>query len=80
MVAVEVNGYRIEAGVDLEGANLSDANLSGANLSGANLYVANLEGAKLEDVGLEGAIADDDTTWPEGFHPKARGVIFQASD
>ncbi len=75
MVAVEVNGYRIEAGVDLEGANLSDA-----NLSGANLYVANLEGAKLEDVGLEGAIADDDTTWPEGFHPKARGVIFQASD
>ena len=35
VVVVEVNGYTIEPGVDLYGANLSAANLAGADLSGA---------------------------------------------
>jgi uncharacterized protein YjbI with pentapeptide repeats len=35
---VEVNGYTIEPGADLEGAHLSGANLEGANLSGAKAH------------------------------------------
>ena len=42
-------------------------NLTGANLTGANLGWAN----------LDGAIADQDTQWPEGFDPEAAGVIFE---
>ena len=34
MGAVEVNGYTIEPGADLTGANLSEARLTGANLAG----------------------------------------------
>ena len=48
------------------GGNLTDADLHGANLEGANLAEANLEGAK----------ADGDTKWPDGFDPVAAGVIF----
>ena len=43
-MAMEVNGYKIEPGVDLERANLRGANLRGANLRGANLTCANLSG------------------------------------
>jgi hypothetical protein len=42
-----VNGYEIEPG---------------ANLSGAD---------------LEGAKANEDTDWPEGFDPVAAGVLFE---
>jgi uncharacterized protein YjbI with pentapeptide repeats len=52
VVVVEVNGYKIEPG----------ANLTGANLEEAQLYRA---------------VADIDTTWPDGFDPEAAGVIFQ---
>ncbi|MDP7599252.1 MAG: pentapeptide repeat-containing protein [Acidimicrobiales bacterium] len=52
MEAVEVNGYTIEPGADLNGANLSEANLTGA-------------------------IADEDTRWPEGFDPVVAGVTFE---
>ena len=60
--AVEVNGYTIEPGTNLGGANLTVAFLVGANLEGANLYRAK---------------ANEDTTWPEGFDPEAAGVIFE---
>jgi len=43
---VEVNGYTIEPGAKLGGADLS------------------------------GAIANEDTIWPDGFNPVAAGVIF----
>jgi hypothetical protein len=46
--------------------------LPGANLEGADLKRANLTGA-----GLVGAETDRDTVWPEGFDPKAAGVIFE---
>ena len=64
MVVVEVNGYTIEPGADLGGADLRYTNLEGANLKSKN---------------LTGAKANEDTTWPEGFDPKAafRGVIFE---
>jgi uncharacterized protein YjbI with pentapeptide repeats len=61
VAAVEVNGYTIEPG----------ANLGGANLTGADLYRANLTGAD-----LSGAMAQEGITWPEGFDPEAAGVIF----
>jgi uncharacterized protein YjbI with pentapeptide repeats len=60
------------SGTDLSGANLADANLIEVNLSGANLSGANLSRAY-----LEGAKADVDTVWPEGFDPEAAGVIFE---
>ena len=148
VVVVEVNGYTIEPGADLEGANLEavwnghgvwpvsnrgaflreadlrGANLSWANLSGANFAEANLSGANLTSVrlpfdgsgasdqyllthdcddefiitnlsgavfkqprewrnwledspgaNLTGVTADETTVWPEGFDPKAFGVI-----
>ena len=38
---------------------------------------ANLEGANLKGANLEEAVADEGTPWPEGFDPKAAGVIFE---
>jgi len=52
---VEVNGYKIEPGADLRGANLVDADLAGANLEKANLYGANLLSANLMGANLMGA-------------------------
>ena len=49
MEAVEVNGYTIEPGADLSGANLKRANLAGANLEGANLKRANLSGPDFKE-------------------------------
>ncbi len=66
MLVVEVNGYTIEPGANLERADLERADLEGADLSGANLTGADLGGAK----------ANRDTIWPEGFDPEAAGVIF----
>ena len=86
MVVVEVNGYTIEPGANLEGADLNGANLEMAELNGANLggadlresslIRANLEGAALKWADLTSTFADKDTRWPEGFDPKAAGVIF----
>ena len=59
MVVVEVNGYTIEPGADLEGVKLGGANLPGANLSGADLGQT---------------VADEDTTWPGSFDPAAAGL------
>ena len=84
---VEVNGYTIEPGANLEkaqleradltkarleGANLERADLSGANLGGANLY-----GAELRWVNLLKAKANKETIWPDRFDPEAAGVIFE---
>ncbi len=79
MIVVEVNGYKIEPGADLGGANLFKANLtsadlggvylSGANLKGADLSGANLQWANLKDARLGGARGNKGTVWPEGFDP-----------
>ncbi len=37
---------------------------------------ADLRGANLIGANLRGAVADEDTFWPERFDPKAAGVIF----
>ena len=50
-----VNGYTIEPGANLSGANLSGADLSSANLTGANLYSADLRGANLYSANLSSA-------------------------
>ena len=83
----EVNGYMIGPGADLRradlfGADLEGVDLSGADLNGANLYEANLSGADLggallSGVNLIGARANKNTTWPDGFDPKAAGVTFE---
>ena len=33
--------------------------------------------ADLRGANLRGAVADEDTFWPEGFDPEAAGVIFE---
>jgi uncharacterized protein YjbI with pentapeptide repeats len=60
-------------GADLRGANLKDANFRGARLPGTFL-----EDAKVEGADFTGSRADRSTTWPEGFDPKAAGVIFSS--
>ncbi len=67
MDVVEINGYTIEPGADLARADLRGAKLAGTDLRQANLRLADLEGAK----------ADENTFWPEGFDPVAAGVIFE---
>ncbi len=67
---MEVNGYNIEPGANLNRANLNRANLKGANLTGAIL-----EGADL--IGVFGsAIWDESTIWPEGFTPIKRIDVY----
>ncbi|MBM4226113.1 MAG: pentapeptide repeat-containing protein [Gammaproteobacteria bacterium] len=56
---MEVNGYRIEPGVNLTGANLTGADPLNANLSDADLGGAHLDGAKLEGANLRGANPPD---------------------
>ena len=51
---MEVNGYKIERGVNLSGADFSGANLSGADLFGANLTNTILTGANLFGVDITG--------------------------
>ena len=75
MVVVEVNGYTIEPGAILWGADLTGANLRDAKLNMARLSGANLSGADLSGTDLRGAVADEDTIWPEGFDPEAAGVF-----
>ncbi len=55
---------------------ISMANLEGANLAGAVFTQANLTRANLFGADLRWAIANEDTSWPEGFDPEAAGVIF----
>ena len=55
LIARTVNGYVIEPGADLSGADLSSAILTDANLSSAILTDADLSGASLRDTNLNGA-------------------------
>ena len=55
LIATNVNGYDIEPGADLSGADLQDANLRNANLSGADMTDADLNNANLQDADLSGA-------------------------
>jgi uncharacterized protein YjbI with pentapeptide repeats len=77
VLVVEVNGYTIEPGANLHGADLTGANLEGVDLLKANLARANLARANLGGVFLYRAKANQDTTWPEGCDPVAAGVIFE---
>ena len=74
---MEVNGYTIEPGAALIGADFQGADLQGANLYEADLSGADLGGTLLSGVNLIGARANKNTTWPEGLDPKAAGVIFE---
>lgn len=65
---------------NLENASLGDATLDGAGLTGANLRNTDLRwtslrGATLTDTDLAGALYNDDTAWPQGFDPGARGAV-----
>ncbi len=55
MDGVEVNGYTIEPGANLEGTDLSGVDLRQANLEGVNLYRANLQGTNFQGAYLGGA-------------------------
>ncbi|MBV7333953.1 pentapeptide repeat-containing protein [Chloroflexi bacterium TSY] len=63
----------------LQEANLREARLGpdlwGVKLEGADLSKANLERADFEYVNLTGAMYTAETTWPDGFDPKAAGGI-----
>ena len=52
---LEVNGYKIEANANLQGADLRDASLWSANLRDANLRDAILRNADLRGADLQGA-------------------------
>ncbi len=77
MVVVEVNGYTIEPGAHLEGADLGGASLYRADLEGAYLKGAYLARADLSGANLARAKANELTIWPEGFDPVAAGVTFE---
>ena len=63
---MEVNGYKIERGANLRGANLRKANLRWANLSEADLNEANLRGADLNEANLRGAdLSEADLRWAD---------------
>ena len=67
---------------DLQEARMSGAILTAAILREADLRGANLTGAKLDETDLEGAVADDETKWPNGFSRRsaeASGVVFLVS-
>ena len=51
--------------LDASSEDHSERSLTDANLTGAS---------------LEGAIADENTRWPEGFDPEAAGVLFFDGD
>jgi uncharacterized protein YjbI with pentapeptide repeats len=79
------------ANADLSGATLCGANFSGASFAGANLTRAdfgcdNLNGSTtlkgtdlrsdtLRYATLSGAIFDESTVFPDGFDPRAHGML-----
>ena len=77
VVSVKVNGYTIEPGANLAEANLRGANLTRELLSSPRRGEHHLGADKLEGPNFERAFADEATRWPEGFDPKAAGVIIQ---
>ena len=72
-------------GANLRAARLTHANLMGADMTGANLWQADLSGANLcgatclwgeiSKACFAGALYDEATRLPPGFHPGAEGMI-----
>ena len=71
---------------NLKKANLENVELELAGLENANFQGANFQGAKLEQIFFnhntkwQGAIYDEETVFPEGFDPVAKGMRFEPSD
>ena len=71
---------------NLKKANLKNVKLKLAGLENANFQGANFQGAKLEQIFFnhntkwQGAIYDEQTVFPEGFDPVAKGMRFEPSD
>jgi hypothetical protein len=71
---------------DLRDAHLEAASLVGAEMTGARLRGAHLEGASLTGVvdldhaQLAGAVADDQTVWPEQFSPREGGITMVGAE
>lgn len=72
-------------GANLRCAKLTHANLAGADMTGASLWQADLSGANLcgavclwgdtTKAIFAGALYDDTTCLPPGFHPEEAGMI-----
>lgn len=60
---------------DLRDAVLVEAMAEEADLRGTDLTRANLTDTDLTGATLRGALADNDTVWPDGFDPAAAGVV-----
>ena len=65
------------AGAEIIKTKFDRANFEGANFAGAKIIKTNFEGANFEGANFTGVIADKLTQWPEGFDPKAAGVIIE---
>jgi pentapeptide repeat protein len=71
---------------DLRDAHLEGASLAGAEMTGARFHGAHLEGASLlgvldiDHAQLHGAVADDETVWPEQFSPREAGITFISAE
>jgi RHS repeat-associated protein len=70
------------AGYASQNANFTGADLRGAKVEGATFVGAALNGADfrcegLERANLKGAQADRSTKWPDGFSPRAHGVVIR---
>ena len=69
----------------LRGSNLSNANLRGAyirtDLRDVNLSEANLQQTDIaHSIKWQGAMYDEETIFPKGFDPVARGMRLHSSD
>jgi uncharacterized protein YjbI with pentapeptide repeats len=64
----------------LRHAHLEAAFLGGVHLDGADLRGAHLDKAYLNAARLKGAVADERTTWPEGYDWRSVGVIVRGED
>jgi hypothetical protein len=61
----------------LYSADFRKATMTGANLKGANIKSADFREVDLSSTLLDGARADGDTKWPEGFDPKQANVLME---
>jgi uncharacterized protein YjbI with pentapeptide repeats len=59
---------------NLREANLADADLSEVQLDHSNLVGADLKTANLQEVNMAEAVADSETSWPQGFDPSSASV------
>jgi len=60
---MNINGYEIKVGADLQSADLRNADLQGANLQSADLRNADLQGANLRNADLR-SVNLDFSCWP----------------